>query len=122
MIEWWGPLIWEYYGGTEGNGLTLVNSAQWQDHKGTVGRAVLGRVKICAPDGEELSVGEPGTIYLFFSRAANFPGGGGVQQRPNRWPGHAGTGAGERVLPGVERAPGAQHATPSDSSAATRRS
>src|SRR5438132_1688892 len=39
---------------------------------------------------------------LFFSRAANFPGGGGVQQRPNRWPGHAGTGAGERVLPGVE--------------------
>ena len=64
MIEWWGPLIWEYYGGTEGNGLTLVNSAQWQGHKGTVGRAVLGTVKICGPDGEELSVGEPGTIYF----------------------------------------------------------
>ena len=64
MIEWWGPLIWEYYGGTEGNGLTLVNSEQWQRHKGTVGRAVLGTVKICGPDGEELSVGEPGTIYF----------------------------------------------------------
>jgi len=36
------------------------------------------------------------------ARAANFPGGGGVQQRPDRWLGHAGTGAGERVLPGVE--------------------
>ena len=36
------------------------------------------------------------------TRAANFPGGGGVQQRPDRWPGHAGTDAGERVLPGVE--------------------
>ncbi len=36
------------------------------------------------------------------TRAANFPGGGGVQPWPDRWPGHAETGAGERVLPGVE--------------------
>jgi long-chain acyl-CoA synthetase len=64
MIDWWGPLIWEYYGGTEGNGLTVVNSEQWLEHRGTVGRAVLGTVKICAPDGEELPVGEPGIVYF----------------------------------------------------------
>ena len=42
MIEWWGPIIWEYYGGTEGNGLTMCNSPEWMAHKGTVGRAVVG--------------------------------------------------------------------------------
>ena len=34
MIEWWGPIVWEYYGGTEGNGLTMCNSAEWLAHKG----------------------------------------------------------------------------------------
>src|SRR5260370_42627578 len=42
MIEWWGPIVWEYYGGTEGNGLTLCNSTEWLAHKGTVGRAHVG--------------------------------------------------------------------------------
>ena len=42
MIDWWGPIVWEYYGGTEGNGLTMCNSAEWLAHKGTVGRAVVG--------------------------------------------------------------------------------
>ncbi len=64
MIEWFGPVIWEYYAGTEGNGLTLVGSADWLTHKGTVGRAVLGVLKICGPDGEELPTGESGTIYF----------------------------------------------------------
>jgi hypothetical protein len=39
MIKWWGPIIWEYYGGTEGNGLTMCNAQEWMAHKGTVGRA-----------------------------------------------------------------------------------
>ncbi|MFT3799843.1 MAG: AMP-binding protein [Burkholderiaceae bacterium] len=64
MIEWFGPVIWEYYAGTEGNGLTLVNSADWLTHKGTVGRSVLGVIKICGPGGEELPNGESGTIYF----------------------------------------------------------
>ena len=42
MIDWWGPIVWEYYGGTEGNGLTLCNAQEWMAHKGTVGRAVVG--------------------------------------------------------------------------------
>ncbi|MBS0517078.1 MAG: AMP-binding protein [Proteobacteria bacterium] len=64
MIAWWGPVIWEYYAGTEGNGLTLCNSAEWLAHKGTVGRAVVGKLKICDDEGNELPQGEPGTIYF----------------------------------------------------------
>jgi long-chain acyl-CoA synthetase len=64
MIEWWGPIIWEYYGGTEGNGLTICNSAEWMAHKGTVGRAVVGTLRICDEDGNELPAGEPGTVYF----------------------------------------------------------
>ncbi len=64
MIEWWGPIVWEYYGGTEGNGLTICNSAEWLAHKGTVGRAIVGKLKIVGDDGEEMPVGEPGTVYF----------------------------------------------------------
>ena len=64
MIDWWGPIVWEYYGGTEGNGLTMCNASEWLAHKGTVGRAVLGTVKICDEDGNELPQGEAGTIYF----------------------------------------------------------
>jgi long-chain acyl-CoA synthetase len=64
MIQWWGPVIWEYYAGTEGNGMTLVDSAGWLSHKGTVGRAVIGKLRILDPEGDELPVGEPGTVYF----------------------------------------------------------
>ncbi len=60
MIGWWGPIIWEYYGGTEGNGLTMCNAQEWMAHKGTVGRAVIGKLKICDDAGSELPVGEIG--------------------------------------------------------------
>ena len=45
MIDWWGPIVWEYYAGTEGNGLTLCNATEWMAHKGTVGRAVVGHAQ-----------------------------------------------------------------------------
>ncbi len=64
MIEWWGPIIWEYYGGTEGNGLTICSSAEWLAHKGTVGRAVVGQLRICDDAGVEVPPGEPGTVYF----------------------------------------------------------
>jgi long-chain acyl-CoA synthetase len=64
MIGWWGPIIWEYYGGTESNGITLVDSTEWLSHKGTVGRSVLGSVKICGADGAELPVGQTGSVYF----------------------------------------------------------
>jgi long-chain acyl-CoA synthetase len=65
MIDWWGPVLWEYYAGTEGNGVTMTNSAQWLAHKGTVGKAVIGELKIVDDDtGEELPTGQPGTVYF----------------------------------------------------------
>ena len=72
MIAWWGPVIWEYYAGTEGNGMTIVDSAQWLTHKGTVGKAVVGTLKICDDDGSEMPVGEPGTIYFADGKAFEY--------------------------------------------------
>jgi long-chain acyl-CoA synthetase len=65
MIDWWGPVLWEYYAGTEGNGVTMVDSAQWLTHKGTVGKAVIGELRICDDEsGEVLPTGQNGTIYF----------------------------------------------------------
>ena len=67
MIGWWGPVLFEYYAGSEGNGYVACNSAEWLAHKGTVGRALMGEVKIVAEDGETvLGAGEAnvGTIYF----------------------------------------------------------
>jgi long-chain acyl-CoA synthetase len=64
MIDWWGPVIWEYYAGTEGNGMTMVHSKDWLTHKGTVGKAVIGKLRICGEEGQELPQGETGTIYF----------------------------------------------------------
>ncbi|WP_297799911.1 acyl-CoA synthetase [uncultured Brevundimonas sp.] len=69
MIEWWGPVLTEYYAGTEGNGLTMISSAEWLTHKGSVGRSVLGQARICDENGEELPVGEVGQIYFSDGRA-----------------------------------------------------
>ena len=64
MIDWWGPVLHEYYGGTEGNGLTYTDSADWLEHPGSVGRALLGEVVIVDDDGNELPVGEEGGVYF----------------------------------------------------------
>ena len=65
MIAWWGPVLWEYYAGTEGNGITIVNSEQWLTHKGTVGRAVVGELRICDDEtGALLPPGQSGTVYF----------------------------------------------------------
>ena len=68
MLDWWGPIIWEYYAGSEGNGMTMVGAEEWLAHPGTVGRAILGTVHICgdAQDnkGTEVAPGEEGVIYF----------------------------------------------------------
>ncbi|WP_189248427.1 AMP-binding protein [Streptosporangium pseudovulgare] len=64
MIGWWGPIIHEYYAGTEGNGFLHVGSEDWLKHPGTVGRALLGTVRILDEEGEELPPGEHGTVYF----------------------------------------------------------
>lgn len=64
MIDWWGPVLFEYYAGTEGNGFVMCNSESWMSHKGTVGQPVSCQVHICDENGEELPVGEEGQIYF----------------------------------------------------------
>ena len=64
MIEWWGPIIYEYYGGSEGNGLTMTDSEAWLARPGTVGKPMLGVPHVCDDDGNELPAGETGTIFF----------------------------------------------------------
>ncbi len=64
MIEWFGPVIHEYYAGTEGNGFVYCNSEQWLAHPGTVGFPISCTLHVVGDDGEELPQGESGTIYF----------------------------------------------------------
>ena len=64
MIAWWGPVIYEYYGGTEGNGYVACDSKEWLAHKGTVGRAKLGEIRIVGEDGKVRPPRQEGTIYF----------------------------------------------------------
>ncbi len=65
MIAWLGPIIEEYYAGTESNGLCVIRSDEWLKRKGSVGRSVRGPIHIMDETGErELPTGEPGVIYF----------------------------------------------------------
>ena len=64
MIDWLGPIVSEYYGGTEGVGMTYINAADWLAHPGSVGRAIVGEIHICDEEGVELPVGETGLVYF----------------------------------------------------------
>ena len=69
-IAWLGPIVHEYYAGSEGNGFVYCNSEQWLAHPGTVGQSLQGVIHILDDDGNELAVGQTGTIY--FESAAKF--------------------------------------------------
>jgi len=65
MIEWWGPVIDEYYAASEGGG-TIVFADEWLEHPGTVGRAwPISEIKILDDGGNELPPGEVGTVYMY---------------------------------------------------------
>ncbi|MGH9136974.1 MAG: acyl-CoA synthetase [Acidimicrobiales bacterium] len=64
MLDWWGPIIHEYYGGTEGNGITYASPEDWLAHPGTVGRAIFGTIRICDDEGNELPTGRDGVVYF----------------------------------------------------------
>ena len=70
MIEWWGPIIHEYYGATEGLGFAACNSEEWLAHPGTVGKVVLGELSVLDDDMQPLPLGEPGTLW--FKSATEF--------------------------------------------------
>jgi long-chain acyl-CoA synthetase len=66
MLEWWGPVVHEYYAGSESIGMCAIGPQEWLDHPGSVGRAVKGEVHIVGlgvgADGAELPNGETGLV------------------------------------------------------------
>ncbi len=70
MIAWWGPIIDEYYGATEGLGFAACNTEEWLAHKGTVGKMMIGELHILDDDMKPSPKGEPGTLW--FKSATEF--------------------------------------------------
>ena len=70
MIEWWGPIIHEYYGATEGLGFSACNTEEWLAHPGTVGKIVLGELSVLDDEMQPLPQGSPGTLW--FKTATEF--------------------------------------------------
>lgn len=64
MIDWWGPILHEYYSSTEGNGVTFIDSATWLTRPGSVGSPALGVLHICDEEGSELPTGQAGLVYF----------------------------------------------------------
>jgi long-chain acyl-CoA synthetase len=70
MIEWWGPIIHEYYGATEGLGFSACDTQEWLAHPGTVGKIVLGELAVLDDEMQPLPQGTPGTLW--FKTATEF--------------------------------------------------
>jgi long-chain acyl-CoA synthetase len=64
MIAWWGPIIHEYYGATEGLGFTACDTEEWLAHRGTVGRVLLGELHVLDEEMKPTPKGEPGTLWF----------------------------------------------------------
>ncbi len=64
MIQWWGPIIHEYYGATEGLGFTACDTAQWLAHRGSVGKVLLGELHVLDEHGQPSAKGTPGEIWF----------------------------------------------------------
>jgi long-chain acyl-CoA synthetase len=64
MLEWWGPILYDFYAGTEGNGVCAIGPEEWLSHPGSVGRALLGELRIVRDDGTLAKPHETGTIYF----------------------------------------------------------
>ena len=70
MIDWWGPIIHEFYAGTEGGGITWITSDEWIGHPGSVGRFVTGTPHVLDDEGNELAAGEHGVVWFENERGA----------------------------------------------------
>lgn len=64
IMDWWGPIVHEYYSGSESNGFCAIGPGDWLSHPGSVGRALVGTVHITDSSGSELGYGETGLIWF----------------------------------------------------------
>ncbi|MFD0391747.1 AMP-binding protein [Tistrella bauzanensis] len=75
MIDWFGPVLHEMYGGTESVGTTVITSSEWLAHPGSVGRPSAGtELHIVDEQGEECPVGVPGLIYMSSGKTFEYHG------------------------------------------------
>jgi long-chain acyl-CoA synthetase len=82
MIEWLGPIVAEYYGGTETGPVTYCTSEEWLTHPGTVGRPLANaRVRVLGEDGEEVPTGVSGEIYVWLDAFPDFTYEGDEEKR-----------------------------------------
>ncbi|MCW1384812.1 acyl-CoA synthetase [Novosphingobium sp. KCTC 2891] len=89
MIDWLGPILYEYYGGSEGNGSTGITSEEWLRKPGSVGRATWGTLHVCNEEGDELPPGATGLVYFEGGWDFQYLGDAG-KTRDSRNPKHPG--------------------------------
>ncbi|ESZ89053.1 MAG: acyl-CoA synthetase [Blastomonas sp. CACIA14H2] len=88
MMDWFGPIIHEYYSGSEGNGGTFISPQEWLTHKGSVGRPRITRLHICDENGNELPPRTEGTVYFSGGPAFEYHNDAAKTQEsrhPNGW-------------------------------------
>jgi long-chain acyl-CoA synthetase len=88
MMDWLGPVIYEYYGGTEGHGITFITPQEWLAHPGSVGQPIIGIPHICDELGRELLAGQTGEIYFEQPKAPFEYHGDAEKTRKSRHPEH----------------------------------
>ncbi len=76
VLDWWGPIVHEYYGASEGFGRTTIGPDEWLAHPGSVGRAAGSTVHVVDPDGRPLPAGAAGEVWFTRPGAAEPPAGG----------------------------------------------
>ncbi len=82
MIEWWGPVINEYYGSTETGAVVFCTSREWLAHPGTVGRPMPGvELRILDENGNDVKQGEAGDLYARLVNGADFTYHGDDEKR-----------------------------------------
>ena len=74
MLDWWGDCIHEYYSATEGSGFCAISPAEWRQRPGSVGRNLLGDIRVVGPDGDVLPPGQPGRIHFPGAAAFDYHG------------------------------------------------
>jgi acyl-CoA synthetase (AMP-forming)/AMP-acid ligase II len=73
-LEWLGPIVHEYYSGSEGAGFCAIGPEEWLAHPGSVGKSLLGTAHITDPDGTELPTGEVGQVWFESGQSFSYHG------------------------------------------------
>jgi long-chain acyl-CoA synthetase len=82
-LDWLGPIVHEFYSGSEGSGFCAIGPQEWLDHPGSVGRSLMGAVHIVGEDGEDVPAGQEGQVW--FESATRFEYHGDPAKTATAW-------------------------------------